>query len=249
MPVRRHVRTLTQVRCGLLLVLASGLLAAPRPARASELSLSWDRCSAAGVSNKAFICNTNAGADTLVVSYAPPFSLSKVAYAEVYIGVCFQDSSVPPWWQVLSAAGCRSGALTIERAGSGSGCSPIWSPDASVTTQIVPGFGTPSNGFRFVPTVTLLDTALARDFVVGQKYELLRLAVGHSKSVGAGACTGCAIGAKFELVYVRVFNTTGGGWGEGAFSSTVTWQEPSTECQLITPVKNRTWGQLKSLYR
>jgi hypothetical protein len=48
--------------------------------------------------------------------------------------------------------------------------------------------------------------------------------------------------------FVWFFSTDGAGLGTSTGSS-VTWQVPTTSCSAITPVRGRTWGWIKSLYR
>jgi hypothetical protein len=229
-------------------LLAVGMLMGFGRAGASELRLSWDRCGSEGVNNKAFACGTNAGTDTLVVSYISNNNFPKLAHADIFMFVCFRQFILPDWWRVLGAGSCRLGALTATAAGPSASCTAIWDPLSGSTQQIHLNGGTTLNGFVFVVSVTAGDSARARDIVVGQELEFTRLVLDHTRTTGPGACTGCSIGADVGANFVWLYSTDGHNLGTSG-GSYVTWQDATTACQAISPVLNRTWGAVKSLYR
>jgi hypothetical protein len=246
---RRSVPAL--LRFGLLALFATGVSANLETARAAGLSLTWGSCGQLKVANRTFACNTDAGADTLSVSFTPTFSLTKVAFAEVSMSVCFNQVASLPWWQVFDAGTCRGGALTMAGPSPAGACNSIWDPAANLVQHIEPLEGgglTTLSGARFTPMVTLADSALARDMVAGQEYELFRLVLHHTHTTGSSACAGCQIGARLAADFIWVFTTTGDGQGMSTGSS-ATWQVPTTVCEAVVPVQRSTWGALKSLYR
>jgi len=245
-PSRSAIRRFSRGR--VLAILAAGLLAGLDRADASGLIVSWDRCGDGRVANRAFTCDTNVGTDTLVVSFLAPFNFPKLAHADIFLYVCFQGFKLPDWWRVLGAGGCRSGALTVTAVSPGAGCTPIWDPVGGSTQTVFETGHTILNGFEFMASVSVGDSARARDIVAGQEFELTRLVLGHTRTTGPGACQGCAIGAVVGADFVWLYTTDGHNVGTSG-ESYVTWQDTTTVCRAISPVRNRTWGSIKSQYR
>jgi len=232
-------------------MIASGCFAGSSSAAEPEwLDLSWDDC-ASGVSNKAFTCDSNVGVETIVVSFASTINFPKVVRVEVSMHVCFEDNILPDWWTVLRPSGCRWGALTGTIAPPSVGCASIWDAAGGVTLNLGEIDGTPTtlNGFRFVLDASIGDSSRALDIRAGQTYELMRMTLDHTRTVGTGACGGCSIGASIGGDFVWLFGATN--LSNMGFSQTpsITWQVATTNCVAITPVRRQTWGALKALYR
>jgi len=240
---RSHVDTVR----GALVIMAVLALAVPERADAG-LRIAWDHCGDAGASTKSFACSSNAGSDVLVISFLPSSPIPKLAHADVWVNVCFASNGLPAWWQVLGVSSCRLGSLTITGTSPSDGCEQAWDPSSGSTQTILGVTSNVRNGFEFVVRVTAADTTKARDLIAGQEVALFRVVLDHAGTVGAGACTGCTIAADVRADYVWLYNTDGGNVGTGS-SSWVTWQDPSMYCQSVVPVRNSTWGRVKSLYR
>lgn len=235
-------------RAGVLAVVVAVWLAGPGGAHAADLRLSWDVCGNT-TPNKTFACNTNSGTETIVASFTPTFGLPKVAVAQVFMTVCFESYGLPDWWCVVGSGCCRAGALSAAVTAPGGNCAPIWDPAAGTTAQIfVPSGFTNLNGMRFVLIASIADSTRALDMVPGQHYELGHVLVDHRLTVGTGACSGCSTGARIGSNFIWLFATDGGGMGTSV-SSGITWQVPTTNCTLVSPVRRQTWGALKALYR
>jgi len=83
----------------------------PTPGRSEPVAhLAWDNCGAAGVVTRTFACNTNSGAEQMVVSFVPPEGVNAFTGIEVRVRFWPPPASLPSWW-ALSAGGCRSGSL------------------------------------------------------------------------------------------------------------------------------------------
>jgi len=228
-------------------ILAAGLLAVLGRADAQVL-VSWDRC-AFGSSNKSFACNSNGGADTLVVSFFPNFNFPKVVVVEVFMYVCTRETPPPEWWRVLGAGDCRSGALVTTGLGPGDGCTPIWDPVGGIAQSISAGPLTTLNGLNFVVRGSVDDPSRAPDIVAGRTVELARLVLDHTRAIGLGACPGCALGADIGADFV-VFGSALSESPLGVVgTSFVTWEEQTLVCTALTPVRKQTWGAIKALYR
>ena len=248
MPTRTHPWDCSPARHALWIAATIVSLALCSRCEADGLWLHWDRCGSAGGSHKTFVCDTDAGTDTLVVSILAPWNYPGVVRVDVDMGVCFPEFILPDWWRVHGANPCRPGALRVIAASAGT-CAPLWSATDGSSQHITehPGNNI-QNGFRFRVTVSIADSTRARDIVAGQEYELFREVVDHSHTMEEPTCTGCDIGARIVADYLflaraqgAVFGTSGGAY--------VTWQDPSTVCHMISPAANRTWGAIKSLYR
>jgi hypothetical protein len=87
------------------------------------------------------------------------------------------------------------------------------------------------------------------------EYGVVKVTISGAKTVGAGACSGCATSACITLNLIRfepsavtapfvnfVQPTTPG-------SNTVSWQTTAPLCLGVTAIPMHTWGALKALYR
>ncbi len=229
------------------LLVAVLLACLARPACAA-LILSWDDCGAGRGTHRTFACDNNAGADTLVVSFVPNFNFPSLAEARISGFVCFRDNTPPDWWQVLGAGSCRLGGLAGATVSPQGGCEPAWDAEGGSTVTLTRIPYTTLNGFTFGLSVTVGDSARARDLVIGHEYALARLVLDHSQTTGPGACAGCSRGAEIAIDFVWFFTTDGRNLGESS-GDYVTWQDPTITCLAVVPVVNRTWGSIKSLYR
>jgi len=100
---------------------------------------------------------------------------------------------------------------------------------------------------------------------VGEESYIFGARLGRLNSTGAGACAGCLIPTNLYFAEADFFQTNGDnfvidGLGPPNLPSDgmkcATWQVfesaphgPTGPCPAIVPVRNSTWGSLKSLYR
>jgi hypothetical protein len=89
----------------------------------------------------------------------------------------------------------------------------------------------------------------------GTEYFVLALRISNVNTTGATPCAGCADAACLVLNKVEILSTVGGesatltnDIGSGS-ASTITWQGGSGANCAAVPVRNTTWGQIKSFYR
>jgi hypothetical protein len=86
----------------------------------------------------------------------------------------------------------------------------------------------------------------------GTEVYCFKLTFNNAKTVGLGACPGCLTSVCFCLNSILVTNTPGNPAGNkyltNPINNTATWQGGGP-CDGVTPAKNTTWGQVKSLYR
>lgn len=243
-----HSRRLA--RLGSLCIVTAITIAAYGDSVATELRVSWDRCGPASVSHRDFACATNTGTDTLSISLVPDFNFPQLARASIAVGICFNEHIYPDWWHVLRPGDCRLGSLIALPVAPTGGCASAWDPDGGSSVHIIAGPSkTILNGTAFRLDVLVGDSTRARDLVAGEEYELARLVIDHAGTVGNGACVGCEIGADIVGEYVWLYTTDGRGSGSGVRARPATWQDPQMICSTVSPVRQTTWGRLKSVYR
>ena len=120
------------------------------------------------------------------------------------------------------------------------------------------GFGFPN--LARVTGSTTVSSDLAADVFAGQEYFSFQLTILNQKTVGAGACGGCNVGACITLrrIWLRTLGglhdqylITGAAPGDQIGDARVLWQllGPSSSCDVASPARNRTWGEVKALYR
>ena len=86
------------------------------PVHASQLNLRWNACFGdGGIRNRDFACNSNSGAEPLVVSFAPPFAMTEITTVEVEVRMVCAGTSIPAWWQLSPITGnCRPTSLATQ---------------------------------------------------------------------------------------------------------------------------------------
>lgn len=226
------------------------------------MNLYWNDCSAGvGTTKRVFACDANVGSNTLVVSFAPPDGITKLVAARAVIDLRSATSPLPPWWR-LGAGGCREGSLTASFTPPAShACGDYWSgatlQDLSYSTDLG---GDPTRA-RIVISFSIPEAA-AGPVSTGTEYYAFSLAIDNAKSTGAEMCTGCADPVCIVLEELTLYQAPGLGdyrICDASTSNFTTWQGgaiggsgcPGADYHYpcTTPVLNRTWGRMKSLYR
>lgn len=228
-------------------------------------NLRWDHCYGdGGVQNKTFACDTNSGSETLVASFVPAWDIVNVVGIEIEMDLASASATLPAWWSTFSAGTCRPTALAASPA-------PV---DPLVTNCPDWGQGVQSGGIAAYQVGIYganfarikLGWAVPQDVVLSlagrQEDFAYRLTISHVHTVGSGACADCTTPVCILLASVNMVtpiqaNTR---WLTGPAnqvdSDFATWQGggvPATRlgtgCPAATPTRQRTWGEVKSLYR
>lgn len=238
-------------------------------AQAGSLNLRWNDCYGdGGAVNRMFACDTNSGSEMLVGSFLMPQDLSNVVGNEIVVDVGFPGSSLPAWWDFKNAGTCRPTSLAVDFVppldaaacvdwAGGQGVGGV----AAYTYTVYPGY------INFTRIKVASATLEAMSLSAGQEYFSFRLFINHQKTVGTGSCSGCLLGA---CIYFRNLKLTTPnpqtdlqlypGYPTPTWQDALaTWQggEGVVElsngtivaCHAATPTRNRTWGEVKSLYR
>lgn len=239
------------------------LLLAASAASAGNLNLRWNACwGDGGGANKAFACDANTGFSVLVGSFFVPYDVLDATGNEIVVDLATAGATLAPWWQFVNAGACRQGSLVINcvapvtanncvdwAAGSATGLL------ASYTT----GFAGPSSARIRATTVA---PALFDPLLAGTEYFSFNLVINHQKTVGTGSCSGCSLGACITLKALTVKTSDPRNDVEvrqadfqGVLDALATWQggggviSPIGTCPAATPTRDRTWGDVKALYR
>jgi hypothetical protein len=243
-------------------------------AHAAGVNLGWDECVGGGGSMfRDFSCDTDVGTQVLVASVVAPAGIDQLVSFETEIQISPTGAVFPDWWRLRNQTGqvnqCRNGALTSSADFNGwTGCTDVYLGQAAggITTYLVDASG--ANFARLHVTYSL-PSDLAAVLVPEQEYYATRISISNAKTIGPDACSGCSTPACITCSYVRCLQPAGSPGGNvtvtyGNFNTVgwhpVAWSDcgcsaapqkvagPNT-CSVVCPVRNATWGQLKSLYR
>jgi hypothetical protein len=258
------MKTMLGISCVMLALTTTAALAQ------GGLNLNWgpDCASDASVTNKNFACDTNSGSSTMVASYVPMGSHERLVSVEAVIDGQSCDSShpyqaMPDWWQFRNANSCRLTALSVNAtyAGTGGICRDAWAgqgmpivsyrPDSAWVLDRYVGYYEARWMRMTVSCAVPVEIASAVEG--GLEYTVFNVVVNHTKTVGTGACSGCAVPAWWVFNYLTAeYLDAGVSNREWAMSpimnQVITWQGGQYHC-IPDAVQNRTWGQVKSLYR
>jgi hypothetical protein len=235
---------------GLLLVLSASFAAA------QGINLALGDCGAAGTTNVSNPCTSNSGlAMQLVGSATPPAGMDRVVACEAYIDGQTDQAVLSPWWTL---DGCRAGAMSFDfnfLTASGE-CNDFWANQASGGGGIAPEHTAPN---RFQIKLTCATVA-ENPIDPGMEHYLFKVLIARTKTTGTGLCAGCQDAAC--LVLNRVIINQPAGVGDATLTTPMVGNFVSynggavgggpnggSGCPGATPSQNRTWGQVKSLYR
>ena len=230
-----------------------GLSAGLARAGAGGLNLGWDECGGQPASqDRAFLCNTSSGSNTLVASFVAPCCLTKVTRIDFVLDLQSASDGFPDWW-AFAPGSCRYSSLTMDLFASGPfTCSDYW-------TGRLPSIGVwPyevfKNRMRIKRGIAIFPD-YAGPIPEGTETYLLKYVIDNARTTGSGSCEGCATGICIVLNSANVMQAAGTPGGDKFISapasrSWATWQGGiGSNCYQATPARNATWGSIKTLYR
>ncbi len=242
---------------------ALALLAAP--AAASGINLFANDCSAGPTATNAVsnTCLSDAGtAFSLVGSMVmPAMTLHQFSGCQSILDVeTDATGTIQDWWR---ADTCRPAAFVVygDAIGIGGTCATVWdlAPPIGTSFNAVFAAGAPPDRIRYLIATTLDPTAAASTDLTGDgttEWSVFRLTVTRAKTLAPNGCAGCLAPACLVLneINVRTLTDTPDTWLRltnplaGAY---VIYNGPmlSTLCPDAVPVRPRTWGAVKALYR
>jgi hypothetical protein len=243
----------TLLMTGALLALTCGLaMAGP-----GGLSLGWLDCDGAGAAhNRTFACNTNSGGGHILTgSFLASSNMVAVTGHASVVDMQAASPGFPDWWGTR-VGGCRgTGAMVVSTDFSAGPftCLDYWQGVLGGGGQMDPPVGNRTR-IKLQHALPLGDGRIT-SIPEGTEVYCWKLTFNNTKSVGLGACAGCATPVCIVYNSALVTQTPGNPAGNKFISfpvaNTATWQGgiSGEECLNATPAKKSTWGQVKSLYR
>jgi hypothetical protein len=249
-----------------VLLLTGTLLAllAPPALAVGGVNINWGPgCWSDGtpVNDIAFACNRNTGTATMTCSFALFSDQPQLVGIRADLQGLTEAVQIPAWWQ-MGAGQCRSTAISTSEnflSAPQVGCLDMWANRASgglVLYDWGPQWGGDNRAHMSVVYAVPSDTPIPLDPDV--EYYACQVMISYEKTIGAGSCAGCMARMVWSLCSIRAEQA------DGSFemlqevlpdgNQCLRWQHTTLPCSVfscpdITPVRDRTWGELKSLYR
>jgi hypothetical protein len=248
-----------------VLLISCVVLALPASAAlAGGLNLNWgpECASDVLVMRKDFTCDTNSGSSVMVGSFVPTASHERLVAVDAVIdGRMCSGPVIPDWWQFKNPGACRQTALSANLTYSDNAvvCQDAWANQGIswITYYGEPGAATyptgPVQGIRARIKVSCsVPTDNASAVEGGIEYLAFNLVVNHTKTVGSESCTGCLVPSVWALTCILPTYLDSGVVNDETIvipiiNGLIMWQT-SVDC-IPDAALNKTWGQVKSLYR
>lgn len=242
------------MRWAWMVVLLTALLAPPvvaSPPTAGGVSVSWgDACwsDAGAASNLTWACDSNTyGGIRMTCSFQLDAGTSDFYGVGVFMNGMTETSQVPDWWKLGDnyTYDCRMNLLSLSADGSFS--SACVSPWQGVQAGGI-GLYAWDCDRMYVNGCWAMQDPVALD--AGVEYFALQFRISAARTVGG--CAGCSVPAIWALHRIEVSRSGGTWYLDSPYSGgnqCLTWQSSTLSCWYPLPVRNATWGQLKSLYR
>ena len=224
------------------------------------VKLSWDHCSGDGhVSLRQFACDTDEGRDVIVGSFVPPIGVDSLSGNEVTLDFQVEYGTYPSWWAFRANGACRQAAMSMDFVPRTPPiqCIDMWQGQAAggIGAYTIGGLGDPLRA-RLRAAIAVPGTNLRR-LQADVEYFSFNLVIDHSKTVGEGACDGCATRVCIFFSALKLTQPIGvgdyvlHGLSEYPPTDRISWQGQTAFCSggVINPVRNTTWGSVKALYR
>ena len=223
-----------------------------------------------------FMCDNNDAVFTVIGSAKAPAGLTRVTAEELVFDLQEEGGILTPWWHLEDASastsgGCRGtdptanpvGSLLLTASFTGAStatCKNYWGTSATGGQYYVPGYGGSDRArlegvfARVVSTAGPL-TANVQYYVANISLDA-RHTVPDPTDPSAYVCSGCRQGVCIVFNSCKFDQPPGTPNGDITVDTQdirqfVTWQGGyGTLCgRVIDPVRNATWGRVKSLYR
>lgn len=241
------------------LLMTCTLLAMTASMASAQLNLYWDDCG--GGTDMTFTCTANTGARfPLVATFIAPVAIPDYFSSTTTLELISDGTVLPDWWKG-GAGECRQGSFVSSDPGAAglAGCANAY--EGVGLFSAVVGYQSNWNGDPRRASITY-DAARSEPspnpIAAGQEVIASMLEITRTKTTGTGACAGCARPVCIVVKQIVVQTASGGTFilhnpPGPAGAQYVTWQGgvtgPGNDCPNATPARNRTWGEVKSLYR
>ena len=250
--------------CGALLIFG-----APAAFAAAGLNFTWsptNACQSPQITNQTFACDANDASFTMVGSFMPGVQATQFYGIEVIVDGQSDGANVPSWWQAFNDGSCRQNSVSPGAAFlAGGGCTKLWSAGASgglgawQTTDYPPPTGNVPAANRLRFKIAYVMATARVNLNVSKEYSAFQLIMDSNNSINDPAadppivaCPGCLVPVTLLLQQINVLDEAGAGSFEAITTELtnrcITWQSSTVACAVV-PTRNRTWGEIKSLYR
>jgi hypothetical protein len=236
------------------LVTAATLHAQPHPG----VALRWNHCfgEGTGILVRSFACDTNAGLEELVGSFALYEDMPEVSGLEILVDVSTGNPYYPPagplpeWWKFVRAGTCRQNALSFSTvANPGDQVCVDWASGQAVGALGDYVIDFRGEGTARIRAVAAVPSASLGALYPGTEYYAFALRIRHDKTVGTGACAGCDVPLWIVFNSINVVtpllanNRTLTGPLNGVDSDIAIW------AQAKVPTRTESWSAIKARFR
>jgi len=202
-----------------------------------------------------FACNTNTGSATMTCSFAVGWDQPEFVGIELELEGIMDQAVVPAWWQ-MGSGDCRNSAISTSAnflSAPQVGCGDMWQ-NLAVGGLAIYDWG-PSLGHdnrTFVRIAYAVPSETPIPLTADVEYYAAQVFISYQKTVGSGACAGCAAPMIWCLRSVKSaelfqYELLSDPLPDG--NRHLWWQNSTIPCCYCVPARSTTWGQLKSLYR
>jgi hypothetical protein len=230
----------------------AALLLAPPVARAGSVNFYWDDCNGdGGTTYRRFACTASITTESAVGSFILTAPMPDFVAVEVVVDVDFLwAESVPDWWDFSPSPGaCRGGALSMSFDFASLANHSCADPFGTVAFGGLANYTISGRRSRIIG-VGALRAEDARALDAGVEYYGFRLQLKMDRATGLDSCAGCSVPGQLWITSIKAVGLAPGSAEDNstpAVNHCIAWQQ--SFCWWPDPTKNRTWGQVKSLYR
>src|SRR5262245_19990823 len=241
-------------KCALITAVFLGWMASE--ASAGGIYLAWSDClGAGGAHNRTFACDSKAGSSNMFISFDPPEDIPDVNGSNPIIDIQSASTPLPEWWKFKNAGTCRRTSLSALSVSTGT-CPDAWAGAgvagiaAYLETSVLPSIGL--NRARLLGSISV-PTSMAQAVHPGTEYTCMQIRINNARTIG-NVCPGCTDPVCLVLMEVLLTTNENGDFRliSDFRDNYCLWQGGDiggVGCPLATPTVNRTWGQLKAIYR
>jgi len=244
-----------------LLLISAALLCLSASLASAQINISWNTCTGATLSaqDKTYACDGSAVGTPFkgVLSFVSTATLTQFVGIQAVLDVQTDLATLPDFWRG-GLGECRAGALgfpgTFIGVGVGATCLNPWDAQTGGGTDWTSGTQRARIKFAFAD-------ANERSITTGSQYiaGVFSLDPYGDTDIGDGhVCAGCSSPACLVMNELSLYQTVGAAGGDiityttAATRQYLTWQGGAiggAGCPATVPVRNVTWGSIKSLYR
>lgn len=235
------------------LCLVGAILVVAAPSAHAQIDLAWNNCFGVGNASdvKTYACDGSLDGiyQYLVPTLTPTFDIP-FRSMDAILEFRSPSGTLPDYWRIWGT-GCRPGVFsaagTVAGVGNTTDCPYVYgSLSVFMASDGVPGGAGPD-------FIRMQFGATSGSLVTLQAGKTYRAGVVRIDPVLDPACTGCAEDVCVRLVSINLdpiqYPGTAVTLTTPLHRNYVSWQGPPGLCAGATPLRDRTWGSVKALYR